>query len=230
VNSVIFDKKSKLCVALVLMVLYFSLTPLLWAQSKYIISSNVSPEHSSLFEGRAHTFFSLAENGTGFVPMLKAWIAKTVPLNVAGSLSAEAQQSTYMLALKHVLLVNTVKYHPQFTQEEKRELLEKLSTLAPSFFSSRRSYIYKLVVLDQVLEGIEAETNALINTPKIGRAMRQDLYAKFYVISYIRSELGVTERKINNNEEWLKAAPGYWLLLDNDRKIYVYTQKLGPAQ
>ena len=229
-KGVIFDKKSALCIALVSMVLYFSFTPVLWAQSKSINSSKVSPERASVFKGEVHTFFSLTENGTGFVPMLKAWIAKTVPLNVAGSLYTTAQQSTYMLALKHVLLVSTVEHHPQFTHGEQRVLLEKLAVIAPSFFSSRRSYIYKLVALDHVLEGMEAETRTLINTPKIGTAMHQALYAKSYEISHMRSELGVAERKINNNEEWFRAAPGHWLVFDPHQKIYVYAQKLGPAK
>ena len=228
-NSVIFDKKSALCIALVSMVLYFSFTPVLWAQSKSINSSKVSPERASVFKGEVHTFFSLAENGTGFVPMLKAWIAKTVPLNVASSLYTAAQQSTYMLALNHVLLVNTVKHHPQFTQSERGQL-EQLVDLAPSFFSNRISYYYKLVALDRVLEGMEAETLALINNPKIGRALRQDSYSKFLEIRDIRSQLGVSERKINNTEEWLMAAPGHWLVFDPHQKIYVYAQKLDPAK
>lgn len=84
--------------------------------------------------------------------------------------------------------------------------------------------------MDHVLEGMEAETHTLINTPKIGTAMRQALYVKFYEISHMRSELGVAERKINNNEEWLRAAPGHWLVFDPHQKIYVYAQKLGPAK
>ena len=211
------------------MVLYFSLTPVLWAQSKSINSSKVSPERASVFKGEVHTFFSLAENGTGFVPMLKAWIAKTVPLNVVGSLYTEAQQSTYMLALMHVLLVNTVEYHPHFTKGERAQL-RVLVDLAPSFFSNRVSYYYELVVLDRILEGMEAETRALINTPKIAKALRQDLYSKLYEIRNIRSKLGVSERKINNTEEWLMAAPGDWLVYDPNQKIYVYAQKLGPAK
>lgn len=140
-----------------------------------------------------------------------------------------AEHDTYMLRLLHVLLVNTVEYQPHFTEGERAQL-GVLVDLAPSFFSNRVSYYNKLVVLDRILEGMEAETRTLINTPKIGKALRQDSYSKLYEIRNIRSQLGVSERKINNTEDWLMAAPGYWLMFDPHRKIYVYAQKLGPAK
>jgi hypothetical protein len=226
-----FDKKSALCVALVSMVLHFSLAPVLWAQSHPINSVRETPERASAFKGKDYTFFSLAENGTGFIPKLKALIANIpLGLNLANSTWANsAVRDTYMLALMHVLLANTVEYQPNFTQGERAQL-RGLVDLAPSFFSNRVSYYYKLVVLDRILEDMEVATRALINTPKIAKALRQDLNSKLYEIRNIRSQLGVSERKINNNEEWLMAAPGDWLVFNHDQKIYVYRQKLGPAQ
>jgi hypothetical protein len=227
----IFDKNSALCVALVSMVLHFSLPPVLLAQSHPINPVNETSERASAFNAKDHTFFSLAKNGTGFVPKLKALIADIpLGLNLANSTWANsAVHDTYLLALMHVLLVNTVEYHPHFTKGERAQL-RVLVDLAPSFFSNLVSYYYKLVVLDRILEGMEAETRALINTPKIAKALRQDLYSKLYEIRNIRSKLGVSERKINNTEEWLMAAPGDWLMYDPNQKIYVYAQKFGPAK
>ena len=68
VLCMILDKKSALWVALVSMVLHFSLTPVLWGQSLPINSVKELPERASVFKGNVNTFFSLAENGTGFVP------------------------------------------------------------------------------------------------------------------------------------------------------------------
>jgi hypothetical protein len=227
----ILDKKSALCVALVSMVLHCSLVPILWAQSHPMNSVKETPERASAFKGKDYTFFSLAKNGTGFVPKLKALIADIpLGLNLANTTWANsAVHDTYLLSLMHVLLVNTVEYHPHFTQGERAQLLV-LVDLAPSFFSNRVSYYYKLVVLDRILEGMEAETRALINTPKIGKVLRQDIHSKLYEIRNIRSQLGVSERKINNTEEWLMAAPGDWLVFNPHQKIYVYAQKLGPTK
>ena len=227
----IFDKKSALCVALVSMVLHFSLAPVLWAQSHPMNSVSQTPERASAFKGKDYTFFSLAENGTGFIPKLKALIANIpLGLNLANSTWANsAVRDTYMLALMHVLLVNTVEYHPNFTQGERAQL-RVLVDLAPSFFFNKVSYYYKLVVLDRILEDMEVETRSLINTPKIAKALLQDLHSKLYEIRNIRSQLGVSERKINNTEEWSMAAPGDWLVFNHDQKIYAYRQKLGPAQ
>ena len=231
VFHMIFNKKSAFCVALVSMVLHFSFAPVLWAQSHPTNSVKLTTERASVLTGKDYTFFSLAENGTGFVPKLKALIAN-IPLGLGLANSTWANSAvhdTYLLALTHVLLVNTVEYQPHFTEAERAQL-RVLVDLAPSFFSNRVSYYYKLVVLDRFLEGIEQETRALINTPKIAKAYRQDLYSKLNEIRKIRSKLGVSERKINNTEEWLMAAPGDWLVFDPHQKIYVYAQKLAPAK
>lgn len=222
-------KQSMLRAAIVILVSYFSLASVLWAQSYPAKSVKEPQERVFLLKGKDYTFFFLTENGTGFHPMLKACVASTFPFSLFAPTWPEAVQSTYMLALKHVLLINQIKYETQFIKGE-REQLEKLANLAPSFYSNRISYIKKLVLLDQVLEGMEVETHALINTPKIGKASRENSYYKLHVIQSMRSELGVSERKISSTLEWSRAAPGHWLVFEPYQKIYVYRQKLGPVQ
>lgn len=222
---IILKQQSALCAALIAMMLHFSL----WAQTHPDKSIKEPSDHASVSKHKVHTFFLLAENGTGFVPMLKASIATTVPFNLAGSTWTVAVQSTYMLRIKHVLLVNNIEYFPHFTKGERLQL-DLLLDLAPSFFSNPISYYYKLLVLDGALEVMEAETRVMINTPKIGKDLRKDIAYKLHEIRNIRSELGVSERKISNNEEWLKAKPGHWLVFDPNRKIYVHRQKFDQAK
>lgn len=228
VYPLISKQQSTLCAAFLAFFLFFSLTSVLWAQNHPAKSVKEPPERVFKFEGKVDTFFSLAENGTGFVPKLKTMISSLPGLYVQNW--AKFHLDTHQLELKHLLLLLNVKYQPKFTRWERAQLEKLVEQIEPSFFSDKVSFYRGLYFLDNFLQQMEMESSALMGSTNIGQALRQDAHSKLYEIRNIRSQLGVRERKINNNEEWLRAAPGHWLLLDNDRKIYVYRQKLGPAQ
>ena len=119
------------------------------------------------------TFFDLAATGTGFVPVLVAGFARNVPLDVAGTIKPEFQQSTTMLTSMTNRVVNTLQENPRFAEGERTQILSELK-LDPSLLTNKNAYINQIIALDNVIEGIEKKTQTILSTPKVGIDKRQE--------------------------------------------------------
>jgi hypothetical protein len=167
------------------------------------------------------TFFDLAATGTGFVPVLVAGFARNVPLDVAGTIKPEFQQSTTMLNSMTNRVVNTLQENPRFAEGERTQILSELK-LDPSLLTNKNAYINQIIALDNVIEGIEKKTQTILSTPKVGVDKRQEATKKLEEIRALRELLGiqsrtVTDPKLTDDEQraaWNKLPPGQYIVVD----------------
>jgi hypothetical protein len=84
------------------------------------------------------SFFDLAATGTGFVPVLVAGVARNVPLDAAGKIGPEFQQSTAMLAESMTNRVSTcLQENPRFAEASAQQILRELKTGPQGLFANR---------------------------------------------------------------------------------------------
>ena len=159
------------------------------------------------------TFFDLAATGTGFVPVLVAGFARNVPLDVAGTIKPEFQQSTTMLTSLTNRVVNTLQENPRFAEGERTQILSELK-LDPSLLTNKNAYINQIIALDNVIEGIEKKTQTILSTPKVGIDKRQEANKKLEEIKAIRELLGIQSRTVTDPEVWKTLPPGQYVVVD----------------
>lgn len=159
------------------------------------------------------TFFDLAATGTGFVPVLVAGFARNVPLNVAGTIKPEFQQSTTMLTSMTNRVVNTLQENPRFAEGERTQILSELK-LDPSLLTNKNAYINQIIALDNVIEGIEKKTQTILSTPKVGIDKRQEANKKLEEIKAMRELLGIQARTVTDPEVWKTLPPGQYVVVD----------------
>jgi hypothetical protein len=177
-------------------------------------SSNVDPE---VFQAAAtapkSSFFDLAATGTGFVPVLVAGVARSVPLDVAGKMGPEFQQSTAMLESMTNRVVNTLQENPRFAEGERQQILGELK-LAPRMFANKNSFINQIIGLDNVLEGIEKKTASIRDQERTGISARQDATKKLEEINAVRELLGIQQRTITDPKVWRTLPPGEYIVIN----------------
>jgi len=159
------------------------------------------------------TFFDLAATGTGFVPVLVAGFARNVPLDVAGTIKPEFQQSTTMLTSMTNRVVNTLQENPRFAEGERTQILSELK-LDPSLLTNKNAYINQIIALDNVIEGIEKKTQTILSTPKVGIDKRQEATKKLEEIKAMRELLGIQARTVTDPEVWKTLPPGQYVVVD----------------
>ena len=159
------------------------------------------------------TFFDLAATGTGFVPVLVAGIARNVPVDAAGKIAPDFQQSTTMLKSMTNRIVNVLQENPRFPEGERKQILDELGT-APSVFSNRNGYINTIVALDKVMEDLQKKANSIINNEKTGVQTRKEQQRKLEDISSIRDLFGIQQRTITDPEVWKTLPPGEYIVID----------------
>jgi hypothetical protein len=159
------------------------------------------------------SFFDLAATGTGFVPVLVAGVARNVPLNAAGNIGPEFQQSTAMLDSMTNRVVNTLQENPRFAEGERTQILKELK-LAPRLFSNKNGYINQIIALDNVLEGIEKKTFDIQSQARVGVAARQAATKKLEEISAVRDLLGIQQRTVIDPSVWPTLPPGEYIVVN----------------
>jgi len=159
------------------------------------------------------TFFDLAATGTGVVPVLVAGVARNVPLDAAGKIAPDFQQSTTMLQSMTNRIVNVLQENPRFPEGERKQILSELGT-APRVLSNRNGYINTIIALDNVMEDLQKKANNIINNEKTGVQTRKEQQRKLEDISSIRELFGIQQRTITDPEAWKKLPPGEYIVID----------------
>jgi hypothetical protein len=194
----------------------------------------VSP---SVFQAAAtapkSSFFDLAATGTGFVPVLVAGVARNVPLDVAGTIGPEFQQSTAMLQSMTNRVVNVLQENPRFAVAEQQQILKELKT-APRLFSNKNGYINQIIALDNVVEGLQKRQESVRDEPKTGVTARQEAIRKLEDIASIRELFGIQQRTITDPAVWKNLPPGEYIVIDPQTGFKVvqpkYSGPAGPAR
>jgi len=159
------------------------------------------------------SFFDLAATGTGFVPVMVSGVARNVPLNAAGNIGLEYQQSTAMIDSMTNRVVNTLQENPRFAEGERQQILGELK-LAPRVFSNKNAYINQIISLDNVLEGIEGKTASIRDKEKTGIAARQAATKKLEEITAVRELLGIQQRTVTDPSVWKTLPPGEYIVMN----------------
>ena len=159
------------------------------------------------------SFFDLAATGTGFVPVLVAGVARNVPLDVAGRVGPEFQQSTAMLESMTNRVVNTLQENPRFAEGERKQILNELK-IAPRLFANKSSYMNQIIALDNVIEGIESKTQNILQEPKVGVPARQAATKKLEEIGAVRDLLGIKSRIVTDPNVWRTLPPGEYIVVN----------------
>jgi hypothetical protein len=175
------------------------------------------------------TFFDLAGTGTGFVPVLVAGVARNVPLDAAGKIGPEFQQSTAMLDSMTNRVVNALQENPRFAEGERQQILRELK-LAPRMFANKNGYINQIIGLDNVLEGIERREFTIQNQERTGIAARQAATKKLEEISAVRELLGIQQRTITDPKVWATLPPGEYIVVNPSTGFKELRPKLGPTR
>ena len=175
------------------------------------------------------SFFDLAATGTGFVPVLVAGVARNVPLDAAGKIGPEFQQSTAMLDSMTNRVVNTLQENPRFAEGERQQILGELK-LAPRMFANKNGYINQIIGLDNVLEGIEQKTMNIRDQEKTGIPARQAATKKLEEITAVRELLGIQQRTITDPKVWATLPPGEYIVINPQTGFKELRPKLGPAR
>jgi hypothetical protein len=170
------------------------------------------------------TFFNLSATGTGFVPVIIAGVAKYVPIEVAGRISPEYQQDTTALTNMSRQIVTFLQNSPNFADKERQQILKDLS-LDPRLLQNRPNYINQLVGLDKVFRLKQEQAEQQAELKNIGIAARNKEYAKVGEYRYIRTMLGVQDRKIDTQEQWMASPPGEYLVFNPNKKTYEFAIK-----
>jgi hypothetical protein len=175
------------------------------------------------------SFFDLAATGTGFVPVMVAGVARNVPLDAAGKIGPEFQQSTAMLDSMTNRVVNTLQENPRFAEGERQQILGELK-LAPRMFSNKNGYINQIIGLDNVLEGIEKKTVNIRDQKKTGIAAGQAATKKLEEIAAVRELLGIQQRTITDPKVWATLPPGEYIVINPNTGFKELRPKLGPTR
>jgi hypothetical protein len=175
------------------------------------------------------SFFDLAATGTGFVPVLVAGVARNVPLDAAGKIRPEFQQSTAMLDSMTNRVVNTLQENPRFAEGERTQILSELK-LTPRMFANKNGYINQIIGLDNVLEGIENKTLDIQSQARVGVAARQAATKKLEEIAAVRELLGIQQRTITDPKVWATLPPGEYIVINPDTGFKELRPKLGPTR
>ena len=190
-------------------------------------AADLPPEVASVAQGAPmSSFFDLASTGTGFVPVLVAGVARNIPLEAAGRIKPEFQQSTTMLENMRARVVSMLQENPRFAEGERKQIMSELN-LGPRLLDNKQSFINQLIALDNVFGGIEEKTSALTRARETGMEKRREAFKKLEEVNFVRDLLGVRQRKIDTPDAWKSAPPGEYLVFDPNRRIYVYGQKKG---
>jgi hypothetical protein len=175
------------------------------------------------------SFFDLAATGTGFVPVLVAGVARNVPLDAAGKIGPEFQQSTAMLQSMTNRVVNVLQENPRFAVAEQQQILKELKT-APRLFSNKNGYINQIIALDNVVEGLQKRQESVRDEPKTGVTARQEAIRKLEDIASIRELFGIQQRTITDPAVWKNLPPGEYIVIDPQTGFKVVQPKYsGPA-
>ena len=175
------------------------------------------------------SFFDLAATGTGFVPVLVAGVVRNVPLDAAGKIGPEFQQSTAMLQSMTNRVVNVLQENPRFAVAEQQQILKELKT-APRLFSNKNGYINQIIALDNVVEGLQKRQESVRDEPKTGVTARQEAIRKLEDIASIRELFGIQQRTITDPAVWKNLPPGEYIVIDPQTGFKVVQPKYsGPA-
>jgi hypothetical protein len=175
------------------------------------------------------SFFDLAATGTGFVPVLVAGVARNVPLDAAGTIAPEFQQSTAMLDSMTNRVVNVLQENPRFADAERKQILGELK-LAPRLFSNKNGYINQIIALDNVIEGLQSRAERVRDEPKTGITARNEAIKKLEDITSIRELFGIQSRTINDPGVWKTLPPGDYIVVNPQTGFKELRTKYGPVR
>jgi hypothetical protein len=176
------------------------------------------------------SFFDLAATGTGFVPVLVAGVARNVPIDAAGKIGPEFQQSTAMLESMTNRVVNTLQENPRFAEGERKQILDEIR-LAPKLFSNKNGYINQIIALDNVLEGIENKTRGIQANEKTGITARNAATKKLEELNAVRDLLGIQQRTVTDPAVWKTLPPGEYIVVNPQTGFKELRSKFaGPAR
>jgi hypothetical protein len=175
------------------------------------------------------TFFDLAATGTGFVPVLVAGVARNVPLDAAGTIGPEFQQSTAMLQSMTNRVVNVLQENPRFPVAEQQQILKELKT-APRLFSNKNGYINQIIALDNVVEGLQKRQETVRDNPETGVTAMQEATKKLEDIASIRELFGIQSRTIADPKVWKTLPPGDYIVVNPQTGFKELRTKYGPTR
>jgi len=160
--------------------------------------------------------------------VLVSGVARNVPLDVAGTIGPEFQQSTAMLQSMTNRVVNVLQENPRFPVAEQQQILKELKT-APRLFSNKNGYINQIIALDNVVEGLQKRQESVRDEPKTGISARQEAIKKLEDIASIRELFGIQKRTILDPSVWKTLPPGEYIVINPQTGFkQVQVKKDGP--
>ena len=164
------------------------------------------------------TIFGVADLVSGIGPGLQQ-LGSKIP-GVGGDISPEQQRARSFLEISKKDLVQALQNSPQFAQMERIAIEEKVD-IDPKVFDSTKAFENRAIGIDEYLQGVVAREKALAkNAPTA--ADRNKLEASAAEIASFRTLFGVPP-KINTKEEFDRAPPGRYQVLDPVTGQYVVT-------
>ena len=152
--------------------------------------------------------------------MLVGGLAKKVPLDVAGKVAPQFQQSTALLTGLTNRLVNALQENPKFAEGERKTIRSEVETL-PALFTNTPAFQNQTIAVDIMLESIEQRERNITENLKVEIGRRKEAQAKIETLEQMRNILGVQNKRVNSPEQWSTLPPGNYAVFDPDRKIYV---------
>jgi hypothetical protein len=181
-------------------------------------TGNASPSRPADNIPPPMTIFGVADLITGIGPGLQQ-LGSKIP-GIGGDISPQQQRARSFLNTSRKDLVQALQNSPQFAQME-RVAIEEAVDIAPKVMDSRKSFENRVIGIDEFLQGVVAREKALAKTaPSAGD--RNKLEASAQKIESFRTLFG-SPPKINTREEFDRAPPGRYQVLDPVTGTYVVT-------
>jgi hypothetical protein len=172
-------------------------------------TSNVSPSKPAGNVPPPMTIFGVANLVTGIGPGLQQ-LGSKIP-GIGGDIAPQQQVARSFLNTSRMDLVQALQNSPQFAQME-RVAIEKAVDIAPGVADSERAFQNRVVGIDNFLQDV-ARRERLLSKQAPSALERNKLEANANRIEAFRTLFG-SPPKINSPEEFNKAPPGTYQILD----------------
>jgi hypothetical protein len=183
-------------------------------------TGNVPPPRPAGNVPPPRTIFGVADLVTGVGPTLEN-LGSKIP-GVGGDIAPEKQRARSFLMNSVNDMVKVLQNSPQFAQTE-RAAIKKEIDIEPKLFDSKKAFENRVLGIDEFMQGVIAREKAFAkNAPTAADRNKLEVNAK--EMESFRILLGAPP-KINTPEEFDRAPPGRYQVLDPVTGTYVVTNK-----
>jgi hypothetical protein len=183
-------------------------------------TGSVSPSRPAGNVPPPMTIFGVADLVTGVGPTLQN-LGSKIP-GVGGDIAPEQQRARAFLMNSVNDMVKVLQNSPQYAQAE-RAAIKKEIDIEPKFFDSKKAFENRVIGIDEFMKGVIAREKAFAkNAPTAADRNKLEVNAK--EMESFRILLNAPP-KINTPEEFDKAPPGRYQVLDPVTRTYVVTNK-----